>query len=329
LRFVFLIPDLRRDVLIRAWQLLGKTPARRLLPKPRMGMSSDVVSGGTLNIMRHARIARALGANAVLATESGRDTYGPSRALAGLPYIAWLQRRPEDVCIVPDIYTHQIPLINGFAVAYLQSPSWVRNDFDHRLDRVALWTDSPFMFELCRKIYPGKTASMVPNVIDDQAFPFIPQSRRRKGELIAFPRKGRDFIHEVFRRYVANGGSYWRLQLLDGLPFHRFAARLQTPQAFLASAEVEGCALPPLEAMAAGIVVVGKDARGANFYMKHRETALVANDPDPAAEALAAIEADELREELSRGGYTAAKTWFPENEPTAFWKRFLAERPWA
>src|SRR5260370_41991015 len=172
------------------------------------------------------------------------------------------------------------------------------------------------MFELCRKISPGKTGSMVPSLIEDQAFPFTPQSRRRKGELIAFPRKGRDFIHEVFRRYVANGGSYWRLQLLDGLPFHRFAARLQTPQAFLASAEVEGCALPPLEAMAAGIVVVGKDARGANFYMKHRETALVANDPHPAPEALAAIEADEHPEELPPHVYTAAKTLVPEKETT-------------
>ncbi len=329
MRFVFLIPDLRRDALILAWRLLGRTAARRLLPKPRMGMNSEVVSGGTLNIMRHARIARALGADAVLATESGRDTYGPVRGIAGLPYIAWSQRRPEDVCIVPDIYTHQIPLIRGFAIAYLQSPRWVRNDFDHTLTGVALWTDSPFMFEVCRKTYPGKTPSMVPNVIDEQAFPFIPQSHRRKGELIAFPRKGREFIHEVYRRYVANGGSYWRLELVDGLPFHKFAARLHTPQAFLASADVEGCALPPLEAMAAGIVVVGKDARGANFYMRHGETALVTNDISRAAEALAMIEQEEVRDNLSRRAYSTAQTWFPGGEPTAFWKRFLSERPWA
>ena len=311
-----------------AWHLLGKTPVRRLLPKPRMGMSSDGVSGGALNIMRHAQIARRLGANAVLATESGEDTYGPKRGLAGLSFIPWSERRPEDVCIVPDIYTGQIPKIQGYAVAYLQSPNWLRNDFDHTLDRVALWTDSPFMFEVCRKTFPGRAPSMVPNVIDDRAFPFIPQSKRRKGELIAFPRKGAEFIDEVYQKYAEKGGSYWQMNLLDGLPFHKFAARLQTPQAFLASAAVEGCALPPLEAMAAGIVVVGRDAGGANFYMKHRETALIANDADQAAEALREIESDAVREKLSRGGYAAARTWFPENEPTAFWKRFLSERSW-
>jgi len=292
-------------------------------------MSSDFVSGGTLNIMRHAKIARALGADAVLATESGRDRYGPRRGIAGVPFIAWSARRPEDVCIVPDIYTHQIPQIQGFAIAYLQSPSWVRNDFDHTLDRVGLWTDSPFMLEICRKTYPGKTPSMVPNVIDDQAFPFIPQAQRRQGELIAFPRKGPEFIDQVYRRYVSNGGSYWRLNLVHGLPFYKFAARLQTPQAFLASADVEGCALPPLESMAAGIVVVGKDACGANFYMKHRETAIVADEPNKAAEALATIEKEDVREHLSRNGYAIAKRWFPQAEPTSFWKSFLAQRAWA
>jgi len=311
-----------------AWKLLGKTKLRRLLPKSRMGMSSDVVSGGALNIMRHAQIARQLGANAVLATESGRDTYGPTRGLAGLQFIAWSDRRPEDVCIVPDIYTGQIPEIQGYAVAYLQSPNWLRNDFDHTLHRVALWTDSPFMFEVCRRTFPGKLPIMVPNVIDPRSFPFVPQSERRRGELIAFPRKGADFIDQVYKKYSALGGSYWQLSLLDGLPFHKFAARLQTPQAFLASAAVEGCALPPLEAMAAGIVVVGRDAAGANFYMKHRETALIANDPDQAVEALGEIENAAVREKLSRGAYAAARAWFPENEPTDFWKRFLSERSW-
>jgi glycosyltransferase involved in cell wall biosynthesis len=116
---------------------------------------------------------------------------------------------------------------------------------------------------------------------------------------------------------------------VHGLSFADLAARFQTPQAFLASADVEGCALPPLEAMAAGIVVVGKDAQGANFYMRHGETALVANDAAHAAEALRAIEVDQAREELSRRAYAVARNWFPEGEPTAFWKRFLAESPWA
>jgi hypothetical protein len=324
LRFVFLIPDFRRNSWTQARKFLYRTPARRLLPAPRVGMSTDNVSGGTLNIMRHALVARSVGADAVLATQSGRDTYGERRIVGSVPFIAWSDRRPDDVCILPDIYTRFIPNVEGRVIAYLQSPRWVQNDFDHMDERVELWTDSPYMLEVCRKTYPGKTQSMVPNVIDDQAFPFIPQASRRKGELIAFPRKGSEFIAQVYQRYKSKGGSYWRLELVDGLPFRDFAQRLHTPQAFLASADVEGCALPPLEAMAAGIIVVGKDAQGANFYMLHRETALVANDVEQAADALIAVERDEAREELSRRAYAYAQSYFPENEPTIFWKRFLA-----
>jgi hypothetical protein len=326
MRFIFLIPDFRQDALVRAWDRFGDSPVRKLLPKLRM--CTNVVSGGTLNIVRHAQMAGCLGVNAVLATRTGRNTYGAPRGVDGIPFIAWSQRRPEDVCIVPDIYTAQISSVKGFAVAYLQSPVQVRNDFDYAQDRVALWTDSPFMLELCRKVYPAKTATMVPNVIDNQAFPFIPQSKRRKGELVAFPRKGESFIHEAYREYQANGGSYWKLALVHGLTFPQFAARMRTPQAFLASGDIEGCALPPMESMAAGIAVVGRDAGGANFYMRHRETALVANDPVQAAQALSALEDDQLREHLVRGGYEVAKAWFPEVEPTAFWKRLLAEQPW-
>jgi hypothetical protein len=304
-------------------------PSAPLTIPERVAMTTDVVTGGILNLMRQALVARSLGANVIMATESGRDTYGPRWGLEKLPFIRWSQRCADDVTIIPDIYTYLIPEVEGFVIAYQQNPILLRNDFDHARDRLQLWTDSPFLVEECRKTYPGKAARIVPNIIDNKAFPFVPQSRRRKGELIAFPRKGPEFIQSVYDAYRSEGGSYWQLEEINGLPFHEFAARLRSPQAFLASSDIEGCALPPLEAMAAGIAVLGKDARGGNFYMRDGETALVANEAAEAANALKLLERDELREELTLRAREVAQRWFPENEPSAFWRNLLAERPWA
>jgi glycosyltransferase involved in cell wall biosynthesis len=161
-------------------------------------------------------------------------------------------------------------------------------------------------------------------VVDPLAFPFIPQCRRESGLLVAFPRKGATFIRETSRCYQDQGGRFWRFELLDGLPFRRLAEEFRRPQAFLASADVEGCALPPQEAMAAGIVVVGKDASGANFCMRHGETAFVASTPAETAACLREIEDDALRQRLADNAYAYISRFFPWEEPVRTWRRFLA-----
>lgn len=114
--------------------------------------------------MRHCAIARACGADAVLATMSGKDTYD-AKGLAGLPYIRWQDRRHDDICIVPDIMTDIIDEVSGSVVAYLQSPIFVKADFDYRDPRVLLWTNSPFMLEVCQRVYgTEKPIQIVPNI---------------------------------------------------------------------------------------------------------------------------------------------------------------------
>lgn len=278
MRFVFLIADL--ETRQSWWKFQGILGQLRLQSLERYlqlkYMRVGQVFGGTLNVMRHCQIAQNCGAEAVLATMSGKDTYG-EKGIPGLKYIRWQDRHPDDVCLVADFWTPLIDQVQGPVIAYLQTPLFVRADFDFRDDRVMLWTDSPFMLEICQATYPGKEIRIVPNIIDNHQFPFIPQADREPGLIFAFPRKGKEYILETQKCYEAMGGQYWRFELIDGLSIQELAHEFRRPQAFLASADIEGCALPPQESMASGIVVVGKNAQGANFCMEHRETAMIAD----------------------------------------------------
>jgi glycosyltransferase involved in cell wall biosynthesis len=293
-RFVFLIPDSAKQ--------------------PR---------GGIMNIVRHGRVARGLGAEVVLATGTGRDGHGRSWFRHDLPCIRWDRRRDDDACVVPDLYSAQADAVAGPCIVYLQTPLRLTADFDYRRASVRLWTDSPFMLERCREVFPGKEIGIVPNVVDEEAFPFIPQRERRDGMIIFFPRKGEEYGRAVFDAYRRSGGRYWKPRTVDRMRFDRMATLFRKPQAFFASAEIEGCALPPQESMAAGIVVVGRDARGANFCMEHERTAMVTDGVDHAAACQASLEDPALRERLAQCAYEAISRYFPRNEPRAFWQGIL------
>jgi glycosyltransferase involved in cell wall biosynthesis len=287
-------------------------------------LRTDVAWGGTLNNMRHAAVARSLGADAVLASPSGKDTYGRF-SVVDLPYIRWADRRPDDVVLVPDFVSELVDEVAGPVIAYMQVPIHLRADFDYRASRVRIWTDSPFMLDKCQAVFPGKDIPIVPNIVDDETFEFIPQSDREPGLVFAFPRKGKDFIERTRTLYREQGGEYWRFELIDGLPLKELARQMRRPQVFLASAEVEGCALPPQESMAAGIVVLGKSARGANFSMEHRKTAMIAETPEEAAAALVELEDASLRDRISRAAHDFISRYFPGGEPTSFWRERLRE----
>jgi glycosyltransferase involved in cell wall biosynthesis len=322
MRFVFLVPDF---AISKTWkiihQLAHASRLKTLQDFMRLRvMWTDEVHGGTLNIMRHCLVARSCGADAVLATMRGIDSYG-KRGFLGLPFIRWADRRPDDVCIVPDYVTELIDEVQGPAIAYLQVPIHTHNNFDYIDSRVALWTDSLYMQSVCRATYPHKEAQIVPNIIDCNAFPYIPQSEREPGLLFAFPRKGPEFIAETQEHYKRLGGTYWRFELISGLSIHQLAQEFRRPQVFLASAEMEGCALPPQESMAAGVVVVGRTAKGANFCMEHGKTAMTAETPEQAARCLLELEDEALRDSISHNAHSYISRYFPSGEPTQFWQR--------
>lgn len=327
MRFVFLIPDLYSKTFCnRLNTALNITRTRKFLDKfvQLRIMPTDQVFGGTLNIMRHCATVRSCGVEAVLATIRGRDTLGEF-GLPGLPFIRWADRKPEDICLVPDFVTELIDEVEGHAIAYLQVPIHVRNNFNYKDDRVSLWTDSPYMHSICAATYPDKDVEIVPNIIDNELFPFIPQDQRETGVLFAFPRKGREFIAQTQEHYTALGGTYWKFELIDGLSIHQLAKEFRRPQVFLASAPIEGCALPPQESMAAGIIVVGRTASGANFCMEHRQTAMTAETPQEAAQCLLELEDADLRHKLSHNAHHYISRYFPTGEPQEFWQEKIRQ----
>lgn len=330
MRFVFLIPDFLRNPvqvkLMDVWhRRFQRSKMLRQAIRPPLMFAARYISGGSLNIMRHCQVARSVGAEAVMSTLWGRDDYGDLR-IHDLPFIRWKDRRKDDVCILPDIGTHFIDEVKGPAIAYEQNPTRIYDDFDWRSSRVTIWTDSPYMLDLCQRVYPGKEIPIVPNIIDDQTFPFIEQEDREEGLIFAFPRKGPEFIDATEAAYQALGGKFWRFERVHGLTLKQLAKEFSRPQAMLASADIEGCALPPQESMASGMIVVGKNARGANFGMVHRETAMIGDTPEAAAQCLVELEDLQLRKKLAHAGYEQIKRYFPRNDPSAFWRDNL--RTW-
>jgi glycosyltransferase involved in cell wall biosynthesis len=327
MRILFVIPELiHRDPFGRVMFHLRRHAHRPLLRRLLIhrGFYSNTAFGGTLNIMRHCALVRSLGVDAALVTGRGVDTYGEFN-IVQVPFVRWKDIRPDDVCVIPDFCTDLIDRLPGPVIAYLQIPTLVFANFDYMHPRVRLWTDSPFMVRRCEEVYPGKDIAIVPNVVDSKTFPFRPQSEREPGLLMAFPRKGPDYIRATQDHYQKLGGKYWRFELIDGIPLFELARRMQRPQAFLASADVEGCALPPQECMASGIVVVGKNARGANFAMEHKKTAMVADTPLAAAESLLELEDGALRQKIAENGHAFISRYFPEQEPAQHWRKVIAE----
>lgn len=298
-RYLFLIPD------------AGKSPR-----------------GGIMNIVRHCALATGLGADAALATDSGKDPHGRRWFRHEMPVIKWNDRRHDDVCLIPDLYSERIGSVAGPCILYQQTPLRLYNNFDHMRQDLQIWTDSPAMLAKCEQSYPGKEIPIVPNIVDDKSFPFIRQLERKPRMIIVFPRKGNDFIKDVFLAYRRAGGRYWKRKVISGLRFDKMAVVFQRAQAFLASAEAEGCALPPQESMAGGVVVVGKNAKGSNFCMRHEETAMVADTVEETAASLRELEDATLREELAGNAYSFIKRYFPDAEPKKFWQTILAGGTW-
>ena len=75
--------------------------------------------------------------------------------------------------------------------------------------------------------------------------------------------------------------------------------------------------------MAAGVVLIGKNATGANFSMQHNKTALVCNTVDETVENLFRAENEKLRTELADEAYNFISRYFSDAEPKQFWEETL------
>lgn len=154
---------------------------------------------------------------------------------------------------------------------------------------------------------------VISNFID--ASRFVPNEDLRVADtVLALPRKNK---HDLERIIKLMSGSCLNFTAVDRVPEHEIIRQYQSADIFLATGYPEGFGLPPLEAMACGAVVTGFTGGGADEFMIHNETALVAGDGDvdQAAENLKRLSnSPELKARLRKNGmimagnYTKNKT---------------------
>jgi glycosyltransferase involved in cell wall biosynthesis len=183
----------------------------------------------------------------------------------------------------------------------------------------------------------GVDASVVRPGFDDACFaggfkPLAPPIT-----LACMPRKGPNNLHLVRGLLAACGhadGKDLAWLEIDGLPKDQVAARLRDAHIYVSTSMYEGLGLPPLEAMAAGCLVVGFAGGGGLDYAAADNGVWVPDDdPWALAEALertlaslgdpaaaAALDAKRRAGRATAMGYTRDRF---ERELLAFWSAYL------
>jgi glycosyltransferase involved in cell wall biosynthesis len=114
-----------------------------------------------------------------------------------------------------------------------------------------------------RHAFPGLQVRRIHYGIDPL---FAPRGPKRRA-IAYMPRKNADDAVQVLNILSCRGAlNGWELLPIDGLPEAEVARRLAECLIFLSFGMVEGCPLPPLEAMACGCFVVGYHGRGGREY---------------------------------------------------------------
>ena len=115
--------------------------------------------------------------------------------------------------------------------------------------------------------FPGTRIERVHYGIDTRLF--APPDAPKERAIAYMPRRRLVDIVQVLRilerRGVLDG---WRLYPIDGLTREGAAEVIRRSALFLSFSEREGFGLPPLEAMAAGCVVIGFDGGGGREYLR-------------------------------------------------------------
>lgn len=163
------------------------------------------------------------------------------------------------------------------------------------------------------KVYDdmGISSTTITNGIDMEMFTSNPKKRIPGRVLVLSRKKFADF-----KKIELLVGEDVEFRVVDGLTQSQLIEEYQKADIFLAMGYPEGFSLPPLEAMCCGCAVVGFTGGGANEFMIHNQTALVAPDgyTELAAEYLIEILNDEIKKErLRKAGQKIAKNYTLEN----------------
>jgi len=308
-------------------------------------VSHDVArpSGGVGVLHEHLRTLRRHGFDALIAQGQRGFRYPFFADQVPVVHAEDIALDDDDFLVVPEDHAGAIrgcATLRGSKVLFCQNHFYVFQG----LPEGTTWAQAGFTVFLCvsepiqRALHEwfGVDAHIVRPAIDAQFFNTEP--RPVVGEIIVacMPRKGaahlqlvRRLLESPMRRTVPN--LTWAP--IDGLKRDQVAARLRTAHLFISTSVREGLGLPPLEAMAAGCLVVGFTGGGGLDYATD-ENGIWVPDEDPwalaeavkdVADALAAGSLAEMRAAGQKTAATYSQAAF-EAHLLAFWREQFRAR---
>jgi hypothetical protein len=239
-----------------------------------------------------------------------------------------------DFLVVPEDHSGAIracPTLRGHKVLFCQNHYYVFQG----LPAGDTWTQLGFEAFLCLsepirralQAWFGVDAHVVRPAIDARFFAAEPCPISREIIVACMPRKGAAHL-QLVRGLLESGArrpmAHLEWMPIDGLKKDEVAARLRSAHLFVSTSVREGLGLPPLEAMAAGCLVVGF-AGGGGLEYATAENGIWVQDEDPWAladavkESADALAAGSLIATRAAGGKTASSY-----SQAAFEERLLA-----
>jgi glycosyltransferase involved in cell wall biosynthesis len=235
----------------------------------------NVPSGGVRRLYRHVDVLRRYGIeSAILHEKPGfRCTwFANDTPVAVVGHVALT---PSDYLVVPEVYGPGLPRIAPGVpkVVFNQNSYFTFRGFPImggseqspylHADVVAVLSVSDDNAAYLRYAFPNANVIRVHYGIDPL---FAPRWPKRKA-IAYMPRKNAEDVLQVINLLRCRGTlADWELVAIDGLPETQVAGCLAECATFLSFGTVEGCPLPPLEAMASGCVVIGYHGRGGREY---------------------------------------------------------------
>jgi len=184
----------------------------------------------------------------------------------------------EDFLVIPEIYGLQIPdiakgirkvIFNQNCHLTFQQYPLEGKSFEsayHHKDILATLVVSQHSFEYLKHVFPKHRCERIYCGIDASLFGYSPHKKKQ----IAFmSRKLRRDAKEVINILRFRGVLRdYELVNIDQKKENEVASILKESLFFLSFSNVEGCPLPPMEAMACGCLVIGYDGIGGREYFK-------------------------------------------------------------
>lgn len=229
----------------------------------------DNIAGGIRAIYHHVELLNELGFEACVYCPGGRSTWfdSPAPVVTSLPALAAADHvvlpegvgAPEEEALASPAVKH-VFCQNQFYVFRKHRAIAERA----RLGITHVFASTGIIAQYLETTFAGLRAPVVPYVIDRERF----QPGVKEARIAYMPRKLADdalFIEGSFKaRYPGLAGIPW--VRLDGLSQDRVAEELGRSAVFLSLGHRESFGLPPVEAMAAGCVVVGFHGGGGLEY---------------------------------------------------------------